>query len=536
MKNLRVVIILGLVGCATSAAWAQYGLYGSPEMVRLPQLQAPGAGQYSYPSTESAGLRAVAPASYPSLPVRGPASGVSYSPQVGGFIAQAPAGLSTPSASQTAGGAAVAGPVGPLPTAPPPPQGPAIAPPSSPAQTPGVISQMLQEAGAYSGNCSPPGAAPAAVPDAAYPPTLAPAPCTADAQPGWAGSRACVPCKPARWYASAQGLIMTRNKANKLWTTYETGNNVNQIPTQAEWDWRGGGEIRFGRWFGCGSGLCADSVDGMTCPGPLACTARTVAIEGAYWTLDSFSDFVSRSISGGSVSTPLIVDEVLFDGIPGTQYFDSARQHRVWRESELHNAEINVILGCPNPSPGMANVDFFVGARYFRFADELGFGSVDLGWWWGDEGGIHEAYLRDRITNDLVGCHFGLRARIPLGFKLGLFLNPSLGIYNNHIQNHFQLYRGDGTVAVPTQPTGTYPVDSSKDVVAFLGQIDLGVNWQFAANWEACIGYRVLFATGIGLADHQIPAYVVDIPEIADINSNADLILHGAFAGLTLRF
>jgi hypothetical protein len=40
----------------------------------------------------------------------------------------------------------------------------------------------------------------------------------------------------------------------------------------------------------------------------------------------------------------------------------------------------------------------------------------------------------------------------------------------------------------------------------------------------------------VGLADAQIPQYIVDIPEIAHIDSNGDLILHGAFAGLTYNF
>jgi hypothetical protein len=62
------------------------------------------------------------------------------------------------------------------------------------------------------------------------------------------------------------------------------------------------------------------------------------------------------------------------------------------------------------------------------------------------------------------------------------------------------------------------------------------VDWQFHERWSAFLGYRLLVATGIGLADHQLTPYVVDIPELADIDTNGTLILHGAFAGLTCRF
>lgn len=81
-----------------------------------------------------------------------------------------------------------------------------------------------------------------------------------------------------------------------------------------------------------------------------------------------------------------------------------------------------------------------------------------------------------------------------------------------------------------------YPVNSSKDILSFMTEIDVGLDWQFCNRWSARVGYRVLFVSGIGLAEEQITPYAVDIPEIAHIDHNATLILHGAFAGLTYNF
>ena len=81
-----------------------------------------------------------------------------------------------------------------------------------------------------------------------------------------------------------------------------------------------------------------------------------------------------------------------------------------------------------------------------------------------------------------------------------------------------------------------FPVNSITNCVSFLGQIDVGVEWQFARNWSTTIGYRVVAITGVGLADHQIPFYIVDTPEIADIDTNGDLVLHGAFVGIEYNF
>jgi hypothetical protein len=525
MKYLRVVICLGAIGWSTSSAWAQYGLYGSPEMVRLPQVQATPVEPYDMRGAETP--RPIGPAAYSAAPM----SAAYMVPNTDSAVqppnqplppAPRPEELPPPPSPSPSDG--------PMPPVRPQAEQPALEP--VPSQGQGVISQMLQDAGCLQ-------SAPVTSPGSLCESSFGQAVCAPGTE--------CMPspvcdCGPKRWFVTARGLMMTRNKANRLWTTYETGNNPNQIPTEPDWDWRGGAEIRFGRWFGGGCSAVSDCSDCYTdwCA-PEICSPCDVrgewALEGVYWSLASFGDYVSRSIAGGTVSTPLLVDEVFF-GVddPGTNYFDNAREHRVRRKSELHNVEINVLAGQPLLARGALDVQWSVGVRYFRFADELTFGSVQNGWAWGSEGGIHEAYLRDRITNNLVGGQFGFNASYLLGFNLRLFLNPSFGIYGNHIKNRFELYRGDGAVATTNPYMGTYPVNSSDNVVSFLTQIDVGLDWQFSPNWSANIGYRVVAISGIGLADEQIPVRVNDIPDIAEIDYNGNLILHGAFAGLTLRF
>lgn len=541
MKYLYVMISLAAVGWAASTACGQYGLYGSPEMVRFPQVPASPGPYYAYPGAAGGvypGYPAVAaPASYPTAAPTVPQSIISTSYQAEADLRPLPSTYSAPQANPYVAQAQAApalmapapGGVPPMPS-PSPSDLPMMntpALPPAPAQTPPVINQMLQESGWSGGGYY---GVPAPAPRAPMGPA-SPTPFGEAACDSWAdGCDAPVVTGfgPQQWYVTARGLMMTRNKANPLKTTVETNDELVTISTEADWDWSGGGEIRIGRWFGmpgCGLGECVEC-------GP------TWGVEAAYWSLTAFSDSVVVSRPGG-VSTPLDVLGISFDGITGCDYFDAAQMHRIRRGSELHSGEINLVFGQPY-SPGPLNVTGFVGARYFRFADDLNFSSLEMGWNWGDEGGLHEAYLRDRITNDLIGAHVGVNASYLLGFNLRIFFNPSIGIYNNHLENQFHLYRGDGTAAIPLWPPNnptTYPIESSHDIVAFMSQVDLGVEWQFGMGWSANIGYRVLFATGIGLADHQVPSYyLTDGPQIAQIDTNGDLILHGAFAGLTLRF
>jgi hypothetical protein len=324
------------------------------------------------------------------------------------------------------------------------------------------------------------------------------------------------------WYVSLSGLVMTReDKPNKVWVSYETDDEPHQLMhTVKDLAWRGGAEIRFGRRFCCGRW----------------------AVEAAYWTLDPFTSVTSRT-HRNFVSTPLDFSHVVWadPGVRGLpqDLFDRAEEHRVWRRDEVHSVELSLIrnqveyLCC-----GPFDCSWSVGARFFRFEEDLLFGSLD-------EGGVAfgitprlEGYLDDKIVNNLVGVQLGC----DLGYCRDgwrLFLAPRVGLYNNRIEHRFAAYRGNGKrLFAPDPSTGypSYPVNSTRDVVAFLTEVDLGLEWQFAAKWTVMVGYRVTVATGMGLADHQIPPYVVDTPELADIDYNGYLLLHGGFAGVTYRF
>jgi hypothetical protein len=328
----------------------------------------------------------------------------------------------------------------------------------------------------------------------------------------------CTPC--AQWYASAAVLGMTRDQPNRIWTTYETNNNPNQLMNfpDAEPDWEVGGEIRLGRFFGC----------------------NCWALELGYWSVGNFEDTASMT-HANLVSSPLAFNDLEFAaGDTVDNYFNSAQEHRIYRSNELHNLELNLIEGntsfatCRKWSHQM-----LVGVRYFKFDEDLGLASLDQGGTWGGNGGADEAYLDAAVENDLVGVQLGCLFQRRIGCRGHFFLTPKFGLYNNHIEHRFNLYRGDGTVAAPTAfsgVTGSYPVEADTDVVSFMTELNLGLQWQLGQRWIIYGGYRVVAINGIGLADNQIPQYIVDIPEIADIDTNGSLLLHGAFTGVAFRF
>ncbi|MCA9229977.1 MAG: BBP7 family outer membrane beta-barrel protein [Planctomycetales bacterium] len=328
------------------------------------------------------------------------------------------------------------------------------------------------------------------------------------------GYSACRP--PSVWYFSASGLIMGRDKPGRVWTTYENNNNPNQLMStdNADPDWEGGIEAHVGRQFACGAW----------------------AVDLGYWTIDDLTASSSQT-HANYVSTPLLFNDLEF-GVadPVQDYFDSAEEHRIARRNTIQNLEVNLIegfAGCSSCCPWRCRKS--LGVRYFQFDEDLSLSTLDQGGTWGGNGGADEVTLSESIENNLLGVQLGCQLERQCGCQATFFIAPKFGIYNNRIEQRFDLRRGDGVAAMPSAASGvigTYPVNSSRDVVSFLTEVNLGYSYQPNCHWSLFGGYRVMAMTGMGLADSQIPQYIIDIPEIADIDYQDALVLHGAFFGV----
>jgi hypothetical protein len=324
------------------------------------------------------------------------------------------------------------------------------------------------------------------------------------------------------WYASLTALIMGRSDGRGIWTSYKDGDLTNQLTnTQFNMQWQCGGEIQFGRCF--------------------CCNGTPYAVEASFWTGEDFYGTVDTTVPGGHVSSPLDFTSLSFPGarsIAPTDdagyWFDGAQEHRLVRRDEYDDVEINLIRqplawACDSAW----DVGWSAGVRYFRFQDFLQFSS--LSWMatdWNDAANV--GYISDRITNNLIGlqCGFDLGYRVCRNVRL--FLDPQVGVYDNYMDATFAAYTGAGVNA--QGPYGNYPVHSTCNGLAFLTQIDAGVDWQFARNWSARAGYRVVAVTGVGLADDQFPQYICDSLALRDVQHYSSVVLQGAFVGITYNF
>jgi hypothetical protein len=451
MRRFCIASAAFLMVYSVSAAWAQYGLYGSPELLPV--------AQQSYPAQPAAVYQSHQPGAQYRYPApEGSVPGVQYT---------------------------------------------AWAPPTEPAAQPlpAVTDDSVVRAAPPPGNG-----------------LISQAPCAAPAGQGCGACATAITCcqdECRPWYAAAYALVLGRSDARRLWTSYQDGDETNQLTnSQFGLEWKWGGEVTVGRRF--------------------CCQCVPMAMEVTYWTTDAFAGTRSTTYPGGYVSTPLALNYLDFGAQNAEAWFNGAKEHRLWRQDELHDFEINLVREqLPWACDSRWDIGWSFGMRYFRFEDYLKFGTLAHdGTGWDDL--ENTAYLSDRISNNLIGVQVGFDAAWRATKNVRLFLAPSVGVYDNYMDSSFQAYTGDGVRA--HGPYAYFPVHATANDVAFLMQVDAGLDWQFSRNWSARLGYRVVAASGLGMADDQFPQYICDTPEIEHVAHYSSLVLHGVFFGVTYNF
>ena len=79
-------------------------------------------------------------------------------------------------------------------------------------------------------------------------------------------------------------------------------------------------------------------------------------------------------------------------------------------------------------------------------------------------------------------------------------------------------------------------MQSSKDDVAFMGEMMLGGSYNFNCNWRGILAYRAIAISGVALSTDQIPEDFSNEAQVALIDSNGSLIIHGVQVGVECRY
>jgi hypothetical protein len=184
------------------------------------------------------------------------------------------------------------------------------------------------------------------------------------------------------------------------------------------------------------------------------------------------------------------------------------------------------------------------GIRYFRMRDAMEiateFGVYDTGAldhsYDGFENGDHELFHDINVDNDLVGFQLGANMNYCVACKWNFFMDSNFGLYNNHMDQYQRVYAGNGMPVRFVQTGDDAAVRSTKDDLAFLGEMRLGGAYDLSCNWRAVLAYRAVAISGVALSNEQIKPEMSSYADVARIDSSSSIIIHGVQAGVECRY
>ena len=147
----------------------------------------------------------------------------------------------------------------------------------------------------------------------------------------------------------------------------------------------------------------------------------------------------------------------------------------------------------------------------------------------------YELFYDIHVENNLIGPQVGWTTDYCWG-KWNLFCNSTFGIFDNHMSVWQRMWSAAATRATFASDGSTFNVRSSKDAVAFLGELRVGTAYDFSCHWRGVIAYRAVAITGLATAGRSCDNDYTDRATVAIIDSDNSVIIHGAQVGAECRY
>lgn len=258
--------------------------------------------------------------------------------------------------------------------------------------------------------------------------------------------------------------------------------------------------------------------------------------EARYWGLyPGQSDVTFGNMPGTTLSG---LTDVFYvpAGTSVLNIYNTAATHRLYRDNDFTNVEINVLRnGGTFGNCGQNSFELFSGFRWFQFDESLRYAAFSAN-------PAYPAQLNydSSVANRLLGIQSGGRFERCLSNRLRFTSGIGLGLFNNNISHHQrisdQATGTDATVWAGPFAGQMFDYNSRKNDIAMLGELNAGIYYSLTCNLRLSLGYRAIGISGVALAPDQIPYNFRDVVDVQRIDSNGSLILHGAYAGVQACF
>lgn len=370
-----------------------------------------------------------------------------------------------------------------------------------------------------------------------------------------------------RFFGGVYGLIMDRVDSNNRYFAYDPAlpSRLYLSSRDASMNTAGGVEARIGKTFDC----CR------------------WGIEAVYWGIfpdDEFASVRLADVPAPEIYTTSDYGDVWLNygvgpaGAIGPRFNDGSIQTmEIRRGFDYYNLEINFLSGPLTPGPGCCDpcggcgggcgggrglggcgrgvgpralrryrsnccqqprwvAGWLFGFRYFR-ADEDFLLGVDNGDGFLDYsygGGDTEFWHQVETENNLYGFQLGVNMNYCFTKCFQLEVGSKFGIFANQINSYQRIFNTTGPAYVSPGTPEDFAIRSSENDIAFLGELRAGLGYKIGCHWRVTGGYRAVAVSNVAEAIDQIPVGRTfgSISHVGDINNDASLILHGAYAGL----
>ena len=330
--------------------------------------------------------------------------------------------------------------------------------------------------------------------------------------------------------------MLAREDENHRFFSYDSANEAYQLldSQESNFDWAGGVEAHVNRMDAC-SGC---------------------GFEAVYWGLfpDEEIALAYPSQVTGDLNGIFNFDQLDYNGVTADNYVNDAMVHRLRRNTEIHNFELNYLWNfsnfrgagscCVDPCSACCDSDCcgtrpswsfqaLAGFRYLRFEDSLEFASDPTDTVF--TGAIDELYYTIDVNNDLVGVQFGGAGERALGqSRWSLTCGAKAGVFANDADARSTIGGAAGLATINNGPNnGTaWDIASHKDDVATIGELQAGIACRLSPTWRLRGDYRVIGISGVALPTNQIYQDLRGVQDVVLLSTNGDLILHGVFMGV----
>ena len=326
----------------------------------------------------------------------------------------------------------------------------------------------------------------------------------------------CMPCAPcAMWSIEAGGLLMSIDNGRHYTFSYDN-DNIDQQYTDwhnVDMNWMGGFEVGLRRYGAC------------------SCSGWELLYWGLYPGTDTTTTYGTDF--AGDLNPILNFGALNIGATAASAYTNDAVYHRLSRDVEVHNAEINYLMmtaGSCNSCCTPWRSEVMCGFRFLKYDDDLQFMAVTT----------NEPLYYDMDTeNTLCGFQIGGYGEYGFGSRWAVGAGAKLGVFNNHIKSYNRIGTASTTATIGgSGPNAGQPwlVDASKDDVSFLGEFNLDLVCQITQCWYGSLGYRVVGVTGVASPPDQIYPNLEGINDVELVDSHGSLFLHGFTVSVERRF